>query len=104
MYRLTDVGSTNGTLLNGVRMEINAPATLAEGDVILIGSTALRFERPPGAAPEEAEAVLPIVAETPNTPEAPETTHAEIYEAADADTTELPQTIEISQTAEGTHS
>lgn len=44
VFRLTDVGSTNGTLLNGERMAINEPATLSPGDVILIGGTALRFE------------------------------------------------------------
>ena len=45
VFILTDVGSTNGTLLNGERIPINTPFTLDSGDEILIGGTALRFER-----------------------------------------------------------
>jgi len=41
-YYLFDSESTNGTFLNGERVE---EAVLAEGDVILIGETELRFER-----------------------------------------------------------
>ena len=44
MFRLTDVGSTNGTLLNGERLVINESVDLTPGDVILIGGTALRFD------------------------------------------------------------
>jgi hypothetical protein len=39
---LTDVGSTNGTFVNGARLE--RPRRLAPGDVIRIGATDLRFE------------------------------------------------------------
>jgi hypothetical protein len=39
---LTDVGSTNGTFVNGVRLE--RPRKLAAGDVIRIGATDLRFD------------------------------------------------------------
>jgi FHA domain len=39
---LTDVGSTNGTFVNGVRLE--RPRKLAPGDMIRIGSTDLRFD------------------------------------------------------------
>jgi pSer/pThr/pTyr-binding forkhead associated (FHA) protein len=45
VFILTDIGSTNGTLLNGERLPINTPFTLDDGDEILIGGTALRFER-----------------------------------------------------------
>lgn len=38
-----DVGSTNGTFVNGVRLD--APRKLSPGDVIRIGETDLRFER-----------------------------------------------------------
>lgn len=38
-----DVGSTNGTFVNGVRL--TAPRKLSAGDVIRIGETDLRFER-----------------------------------------------------------
>ncbi len=56
-FVLTDIGSTNGTLHNGERLEIHAPVALAHGDVVVIGATALRFERlgPDGAALPEAE-------------------------------------------------
>ena len=39
---LTDVGSTNGTFVNGSRLE--RPRRLTPGDVIRIGATDLRFE------------------------------------------------------------
>ena len=39
---LSDVGSTNGTFVNGVRLE--RPRKLAPGDVVRIGATDLRFE------------------------------------------------------------
>ena len=39
---LTDVGSTNGTFVNGVRLE--RPRKLASGDHIRIGATDLRFD------------------------------------------------------------
>jgi pSer/pThr/pTyr-binding forkhead associated (FHA) protein len=38
-----DIGSTNGTYVNGVRL--SRPRRLAPGDVIRVGSTDLRFER-----------------------------------------------------------
>jgi hypothetical protein len=40
---IQDVGSTNGTFVNGVRVQ--APRKLTPGDVIRIGETDLRFER-----------------------------------------------------------
>ena len=39
---LTDVGSTNGTFVNGARLE--EPRRLQPGDVVRLGSTDLRFE------------------------------------------------------------
>ncbi len=54
-YILTDIGSTNGTLLNGERLQIHAPVQLSDGDELLIGGTALRFERLEQSAPAEAE-------------------------------------------------
>jgi FHA domain len=38
-----DIGSTNGTFVNGVRL--TSPKKLSPGDVIRIGETDLRFER-----------------------------------------------------------
>lgn len=40
---IEDVGSTNGTFVNGVRLA--TPRRLAPGDVIRVGSTDLRFEQ-----------------------------------------------------------
>jgi pSer/pThr/pTyr-binding forkhead associated (FHA) protein len=40
---LEDIGSTNGTFVNGVRL--TAPRKLSPGDVIRIGESDLRFER-----------------------------------------------------------
>ncbi|MCS7172286.1 MAG: FHA domain-containing protein [Armatimonadetes bacterium] len=43
-YWIEDLGSRNGTYLNGQRIE--APAPLADGDLVRIGSTTLRFRWP----------------------------------------------------------
>jgi pSer/pThr/pTyr-binding forkhead associated (FHA) protein len=37
-----DLGSTNGTYLNGARLE--HPRRLAEGDIVRVGETDLRYE------------------------------------------------------------
>ena len=39
----TDVGSTNGTLLGGEELEVNAPLELTEGMELLIGAETVRF-------------------------------------------------------------
>ena len=46
---LTDLGSTNGTFLNGVL--ISAPAPLAPGDHIRLGESEFLFDAPAGAGP-----------------------------------------------------
>ena len=43
-YVLTDVGSVNGTLLNGVRVPSHRPQTLKAGDNVRIGDVEMRFE------------------------------------------------------------
>jgi hypothetical protein len=43
-YRLRDLGSGNGTLLNGERVE---SVLLSDGDQIEIGNTLMRFDHPP---------------------------------------------------------
>lgn len=45
-YRLTDLGSVNGTWLNGRR--VTSPRDLLDGDEILIGTTKLQFRASPG--------------------------------------------------------
>jgi hypothetical protein len=41
-YVVVDLGSTNGTMVNGVR--IHGETTLSDGDIISFGSTYVRFE------------------------------------------------------------
>ena len=57
-FRLVDVGSTNGTLINGERLAHHDPVVLSSGDLIVIGGTALRFE-PVSAEKMEDEAEKP---------------------------------------------
>jgi diguanylate cyclase (GGDEF)-like protein len=40
-YVVRDLGSTNGTLLNGVRIQLQSP--LAEGDKIFVGASVVKF-------------------------------------------------------------
>jgi pSer/pThr/pTyr-binding forkhead associated (FHA) protein len=42
-YVLSDLGSANGTLVNGVRM--GQPSALRHGDLIVIGGEQLRFQQ-----------------------------------------------------------
>jgi phage tail-like protein len=51
---ITDVGSTNGTLLDGTRLDANQPYRLAPGMTVQIFQCTLRYE-PAGAAQPEAE-------------------------------------------------
>lgn len=91
-FQVIDVGSTNGTLLNGTRLEINKPVVLSSGDVVLIGSTALRFERLPESPPaaEETEAIT----ESP----------AEVIPEDPAAIPEIPTpSTDTTETVEGTH-
>ena len=45
VFRLTDLGSTNGTMVNKQPLPANQPHEIATTDEIVIGSTAYRFER-----------------------------------------------------------
>ena len=55
VFRLTDLGSTNGTFLNRARLTPNEPATLKTGDEISMGGMIYRFEpREPVLAGDEA--------------------------------------------------
>lgn len=42
-FRLIDVGSTNGTQLNGRRLIAHAPSPLVDGDEVILGQTPLMF-------------------------------------------------------------
>ena len=41
-YVVTDLGSTNGTMVNGIK--ISGDHALRDGDIISFGSTHVRFE------------------------------------------------------------
>ena len=43
-FFLTDLGSANGTLLNGVNLQPNQPVRLHSGDVITVSQTQIHFE------------------------------------------------------------
>jgi len=43
-FQITDLGSTNGTLVNGVRIEPNSPTEIRIGDEVTVGNTVLRLE------------------------------------------------------------
>lgn len=44
VFTITDVGSTNGTLVNGVKIKTNTPRELHSGDEITLGSPVFKFE------------------------------------------------------------
>lgn len=44
VFTVIDVGSTNGTLVNGVRLQANIPRQVQEGDEIIFGQTVFRIE------------------------------------------------------------
>jgi len=70
-FLLTDLGSANGTLLNGVRL--TAPRPLQHGDRIVIGDTELIFQEP-GRSSEEtmiSPAPIPVARPAPVIPPPP---------------------------------
>ena len=48
-YQLNDLGSSNGTLVNGI--PIDQPVTLNDNDVIMVGDFQLFYRQPEGATP-----------------------------------------------------
>lgn len=42
-FSLTDVGSTNGTMVNGTRIDANVPQELKDGDELTFGQKAFKF-------------------------------------------------------------
>ncbi len=73
-YILTDLGSANGTLVNGVR--ITQPVRLRDGDLINVGDTQLLFHTGPPAHPPRAGRAMvspqpaPVPAVSPSPPPA----------------------------------
>ena len=64
---LTDVGSTNGTVVNGTKLTPNVPVTLLPGDEIIIGQSRFVFEEAQPAVGEllDPNAELDAHAEPP---------------------------------------
>ena len=52
-FTLTDLGSTNGTMVNGEQLEPNAPRAVTPEDEIVLGRTTIRLK--PAEAAEEGE-------------------------------------------------
>jgi len=70
-YILEDIGSTNGTSLNGRELEPETPHKLQDGDRIVFGKIEVGYvsENPAEARPlPEAEEVAAVVAETSTRP------------------------------------
>lgn len=95
VFILTDLGSTNGTLLNGERLTVNTPFTLDTGDVIVIGGTSLRFDR---IDPETGEAEASMSDGSPLAEQAEEKTEEQAEEkiadeSADNKITQSAETV-----------
>ncbi len=76
-FRLTDLGSTNGTLVNGQALAANVPRPLLPGDEVIFGSIAYRFERgtTPGS-PELSHFSVPPFQQETAMPPSPSSTAA----------------------------
>src|SRR3954469_17835218 len=58
-WMIEDLGSSNGTFVNGRRLAANAPIGVHHGDTITLGNSALPWpERPPAGGPRGAQTVL----------------------------------------------
>jgi hypothetical protein len=55
-WRITDLGSTNGTTVEGVRLAPNVPTPLAYGSTVRLGGLKLHFREVEEANPERARA------------------------------------------------
>ena len=53
-FRLVDLGSTNGTFLNGLRLTTNEAIAISEGDEITLGGTVYTFHRSEAAPPAQS--------------------------------------------------
>ncbi|MCC7365530.1 MAG: FHA domain-containing protein [Dehalococcoidia bacterium] len=67
-YSVTDLGSANGTTLNGQKLTPRVPVLLRDGDVVLMGGVRLSFFGPPGMTQAGATMVAaaePVAARPP---------------------------------------
>jgi len=60
IFRLIDLGSTNGTFLNGLRLTTNEAITISEEDEISLGGTVYVFRQTPLAAAEPEPDVIAV--------------------------------------------
>ncbi|MEZ0230398.1 MAG: sigma 54-interacting transcriptional regulator [Planctomycetota bacterium] len=60
-WTIEDLGSANGTVLNGRALAPNQPATIRPGDVIEVGDIAVLIRGPQPKAPEKKEENAPVV-------------------------------------------
>jgi phage tail-like protein len=70
-FRITDLGSSNGTLVNDIPLPANEVRELHDGDVIAIGPFTLRYQAPhveQEAPPPEPEAEAAVAEEAPPEP------------------------------------
>ena len=65
---ITDVGSANGTVLNGSRIEANIPIELKDGDKILIDPFQLTFSIKKEKIEEKTKEEIPVEKEEPTLP------------------------------------
>src|SRR3954471_24896926 len=68
-YLLSDLGSSNGTLVNGQRL--TAPHRLRHGDTFEIGDDAFRFDAPAPAVDKTLIAAPAVLSAPPTVPTAP---------------------------------
>jgi len=59
-WRLTDLESTNGTVVEGVRLAPEVPTPIQYGSAVRIGGVRLQFREIEGARPEEAPPPEPV--------------------------------------------
>ncbi len=70
LCQIVDLGSANGTLINGNKLEANVPTNLVNNDSIQIGPFVMTFEQIPIAAPEPKPKARPKPAEAKEKPAA----------------------------------
>jgi hypothetical protein len=61
-WRLTDLESTNGTVVEGVRLAPEVPTPIQYGSTVRIGAVRLQFREVAGARPEDAPPPEPAAA------------------------------------------
>jgi pSer/pThr/pTyr-binding forkhead associated (FHA) protein len=77
---IEDLGSTNGTFVNGAKIE--APTTLAPGDTVRIGATTFALEAEAEPEPAMLEPAVTVAREAAPAPPAPEPAPAPAAPAA----------------------